>query len=91
MEATTLPKVTLESKTLEFWNTSCVLHGKPSQLPPKLTTEKAIKLCSDNMAVLNPVRPLSLRFYHMQDAIIMGSPRVRKADQVQATVLKFAR
>lgn len=79
---------TLHDKTLAYWNTSSALHGTPTQLP-SLTTEKGLKICSDNMSMLNPARPLSQRFYQLQDRIIVGAPR--KKPVAVAKVLRFAR
>lgn len=83
--------MSLEEKTLGYWNLSSTYQGKPSQTP-NITTEQAIKTCNVLASQINPARPLAKRVYLIKDSIIVGSPkRSKKQAYVSSNVVKLAR
>ncbi len=85
--------MSLEEKTLGYWNLSTAYQGKPSQTP-NITTEKAISVCNTLASQINPARPLAKRVYRIQDNIIHGSPKVKRSKKqldVCSNVIQLAR
>lgn len=80
---------TLDIKTLDYWNMSSAAHGKPSRIAPP-TTEQVLKVGRNNLAELNPARPLAVCFGKMLDEVIVGGRRSTKG-RTAATVLRMAR
>lgn len=67
----------LAARTKFYWDLSLLWQGRSHETKP-LTTSSALSVCNTNMSKLSPERPLSLRFWKLQGAIIQGRKREKK-------------
>jgi hypothetical protein len=85
--------MSLEEKTLGYWNLSTAYQGKPSQTP-NITTEGAIKACNTLAEQINPARPLAKRIFLIKDSIIVGAPKSKRSKTpvaVPSNIVQLAR
>lgn len=62
----------LNVKTLAYWNLSRCYNNRVIE---KITTEKAFKVIRSLLEVLDPSRPLSVRFMNLRDEIVDGTSK----------------
>ena len=78
---------TLEEKTQIYWGVGMLFHqGIGCEIP----TSQAIHLCGDTAELLGPQRALRSKLLNLQDRIILGRGRKKKAPPT-ANLLQFKR